>query len=134
MLDEAVGGLIELELGEQLGCARPRRGAIDATEPPDHLQVLEPGEVLVDGRVLAGEADLRTQLGGVVDDVEADDSGLATARRQQRGQDSHRCGLAGAVGPEQPEHGTRLDLEVDSAQRFNLLVGLAQPLSSNRDL
>jgi hypothetical protein len=30
-------------------------------QPPDHLEVLESGEVLVDGCVLAGEADLRAQ-------------------------------------------------------------------------
>ncbi len=40
-------------------------------EAADHLEVLVTGEVLVDRRVLTGEADLRAQGAGVLDDVEA---------------------------------------------------------------
>ena len=47
------------------------RGSPQVVEAADHLEVLEPGQVLVDGRVLAGEPDLRPQLGRVGDHVEA---------------------------------------------------------------
>ena len=39
--------------------ARATRPRAQVVEPADHLEVLEPGQVLVDGRVLAGEPDLR---------------------------------------------------------------------------
>ena len=45
--------------------------ARQVVEPADHLEVLEAGQVLVDRRVLAGEADLGAQRGGVAHDVEA---------------------------------------------------------------
>ena len=114
--------------------ARSRDGlAAQVVEAPDHLQVLEPGQALVDGGVLAREADLLAQLGGVVDDVEPVDARAARRGRQQRGQDAHGGGLAGAVGAEQAEHGPGLDLEVDPAERLDVLVGLlAAPRSRLR--
>jgi hypothetical protein len=39
----------------------------------DHLQVLEAGQVLVDGRVLAREANVPTHLRRLANDVEAGD-------------------------------------------------------------
>ena len=73
-LDDAVGGVGEIELLEQLvgrgACASARRQLV---EPAEHPQVLAPGQVLVDGRVLAGQADDAAQLLGLADDVEAGD-------------------------------------------------------------
>ncbi|HEX2709076.1 MAG TPA: hypothetical protein VHM66_13850 [Solirubrobacterales bacterium] len=46
-------------------------------EAADHLQVLGPGQVLVDRRVLAGEADLGPQLRRFGGDVEPGDPGAA---------------------------------------------------------
>ena len=60
--DQAVGGVAEVEVLQQLGGARPRLALRQVVEPPDHLEVLGPGQVLVDRRVLAGEADPRAQL------------------------------------------------------------------------
>ena len=95
-------------------------------EAPDHHEVLAAGQVLVDRRVLAGQADLRAQRGRVAHDVEAGHAALPAVGRQQRGQDADGGRLAGAVGAEQPEHGARGDVEVDAAQRLDLAVGLAQ--------
>ena len=47
-------------------------------------------------------------------DVEAGDLGPARVGLQQRGQDAHRRGLAGAVGPEQAEDRTPLHAQVDA--------------------
>ena len=72
-LDHAVGGLDEVEALEQLLPAALGLRAAHAVQAADHDQVLEAGEVLVDGGVLPGEADAPAQLGGVADDVEARD-------------------------------------------------------------
>ena len=133
-LDQPVAGLGEVEALEQLGRALARRLAAEVVEPADHLQVLEPGQVLVDGGVLAGEPDLRAQLGGVGDHVEPGDPRAAAGRRQQRGQDPDRGRLAGAVRAEQAEHGAGLDLQVDPAERLDVPVGLPQPLDLDRQL
>ncbi len=64
-LDGALAGVGEVEAVEQLGRALLRRRTRLPVEAPDHRQVLRAGEVLVDRRVLAGEADLLAQLGCV---------------------------------------------------------------------
>ena len=58
-LTRSVGGVGEIETFEQLVGARRRRRAREVGEAADEPQVLAPGEVLVDGRVLTGEADRR---------------------------------------------------------------------------
>ena len=52
----------EVEALQQLGRPRLRLALRQVVELADHLQVLEPGQVLVDRRVLAGEADPPAQL------------------------------------------------------------------------
>ena len=54
---------------------------------------------------------------GARPDVEAVDRRLALGRLDQRGQQPHGRGLAGAVRPEQPEHLATADLEVHPADR-----------------
>ena len=98
-----LGRLGELEALEQLVRARPRLLAGHVVELPDHLEVLEAGQVLVDGRVLAGEPDLGPQRRGVPDDVEAGDARAARVGLEQRGEDPHRGGLARPVRAEQAE-------------------------------
>ena len=131
-LHDAVARVGEIEALEQVGGALTGALAAEVVEEPDHLDVFEPGQVLVDGRVLAGEADPRAQLGGVADDVEAVDAGAPAAGRQERRENPDGGGLAGAVRPQQAEHRAALDLEVDSAQGLDVLVGLAQPLRLDR--
>jgi hypothetical protein len=89
-------------------------------EPADQLEVLEPREVLVDGRALAREPDAETELLGVAHHVEPVDLGAAAGGREQRGEDAHRGGLAGAVGPEESEHRALLHLEVDALERLHV--------------
>ena len=73
-------------------------------EPPDQLQVLAPGEVLVDRGVLAGETDRAAHPVRVLGDVEAEHLARPPSGQEQRGEDAHRGGLARAVRPEQAEH------------------------------
>jgi hypothetical protein len=114
--------------------ARARLALRQVVEPADHLQVLGPGQVLVDRRVLAGEADLGAQLRRLADDVEAGDAGAAAVGREQRGEDADRGRLAGAVRPQQPEHGAGRHREVDPVERAHRPVGLAQALGLDRQV
>ena len=110
-------------------CARARAApTLHAVEPADHLEVLGPGQVLVDGGVLAGEPDLVAHPVGVGQHVDARHLGAAAVGHQQRGQDPHRRRLAGPVGAEQAEDGALGDGEVEAAQGFDLLVVLHQAL------
>ena len=127
--DQAVGGVAEVEALQQLGGAGARLALGQVVEAADHLQVLGPGEVFVDRRVLAGEADLGPQLRRLAGDVEAGDAGAAAVGREQGGEDADRGRLAGAVGPEQAEHGAGGDPQVDPVERAHVAVGLAQSLS-----
>ena len=55
----------------------------------------------------------------------------ALGRAQQRGQDAHGGGLAGAVVAEQAEHRALGDVEVDVAQRPEIAVALAEPFGED---
>ena len=97
--------------GDRLALGEPLQAA-------EQAQVLAAGEALVERGLLAGERDLL-----------AHGARLARRRRgrrpargprwgQQRGEDANGGGLAGAVVPEQAEHGARLHGEVEAAQRL----------------
>jgi hypothetical protein len=131
-LGRALGGVGELEALEQLIGARARLGLAEVVQPSDHLQVLEAGQVLVHGRVLARKADMGAQRRGLSHDVEAGDAGAAPVGLEQRGQDADRGGLAGTVGAQQAEDAAGPRGEVHAAQGADRAVGLLQPLDDDR--
>jgi hypothetical protein len=103
-------------------------------EPPDEAEVLAAGQVLVDGGVLAGEPDRVADLVGGGDDVVPQDAGLTGVRAEDRGQDPDGGRLAGAVGPEQAEHGSRRHGEVDAVKGGNVPEPLDETGRDNRGL
>jgi hypothetical protein len=125
-LGGAVAGVLELELLEQIARALHGTGPCRGVEASDHLEVLEAGEVLVDSGVLPGEADGGAQLRRLGGDVEAGDAGAPGVRLEQRREDPHRGRLAGAVWPQEAEHGALLRLEVDAVEGDHIAVGLGQ--------
>jgi hypothetical protein len=96
-LGRPVGGVLERELLEQLPRPHARALLAELVQPPEHVEVLEPGQVLVDGRVLAGQADALSDLVGLLGDVEPGHHRQALVGLEQRGQDAHGRRLAGAV-------------------------------------
>jgi hypothetical protein len=125
-LRRALGGLDQVEALEQILPALPRRRAALAVEAPHHHEVLEAREVLVDGRVLPGEADPAAQLHGVADDVEPGNADGAGVGLEQRREHADRRRLAGAVGAQQSEHAARWRREVDPVQGPDVAEGLHQ--------
>jgi ABC-type Mn2+/Zn2+ transport system ATPase subunit len=59
------------------------------------------------------------------DPVAVDDA-VAAGRLQQRGQEADRGALAGSVGPDEPEHLARLDLQVQVVDRQQVAVPLGE--------
>ena len=108
-LDDAVRGVDQVELLEQLVRTASRLGRRQLVEQPEHPQVLAPGQVLVDGGVLPGQADDAAQLLGLADDVEAGDGRSARVGLEQRREDPDGRRLAGAVRAEQAEDRALLD-------------------------
>ncbi len=125
------GCLGQIEALQGLGRALAGFRLVEPVQATDHLDVLEPGEVLVDRRALAGETDPVAKLLGVGDHVEAVHLGATAARQQQRRQDPNRGGLAGAVGTEQAEHHPGLDIQVDAFQSFDVTEPAFEPLGTD---
>jgi hypothetical protein len=135
-LDDAIGGVDQLEGGEQLVGPAARLGRGQPVQAPEQDQVLAAGQVLVDRGVLPRQADHRTHVLGLGHDVEAGHRGASGIRTQERGQDPHRRGLAGAVGAEQAEHAALGDLEIEAGQGSDRAgagaVGLVEALGDHR--
>jgi hypothetical protein len=91
-------------------------------------EVLTAGQVGIDRRVLASKADPVADTIGVADHVMAEDLRVPAVGWEDRCQDPDRGGLAGAVGPKQPEHGAGRHLVVDAGQGDHVAEALDQAL------
>ena len=97
-----------------------------AMQAPDHHEVRVRGHQPVDRRLLVGDTDAAAHTAGVVHDVEAADGRGPGGRGGQRGEDPDRGRLARAVVPEEPEHGSGRDVEVEVPQGPEVAVAFAQ--------
>ena len=135
-LDDAVAGVGQVELLEQLVGPSPGLGRRQLVQPAEHPQVLAPGQVLVDRGELAGQADDLAELVRLLDDVEAGHRRPPGVGLEQGGQDPDGGGLAGAVGPEQAEDGALGDGQVEAVESADLalagLVDLDQAFGRDR--
>ncbi len=118
----AVGGLVEVELVQQLGGGLPRIG--DAAQLAYQHQVLPGAEHVVHRGELPGQAYLFANLGGLLRHVEPSDARRAAIGLDQRGQDVDRGRLARAVGSEQSEDRAPPDGERDVVEYRYSLVSL----------
>ena len=121
-----VGGLLEPELLEQplRGRAGVRRA--QALQAPEEPQVLGRREVLVDRRVLAGDADQLADAVRLAGHVDAEDLRVARVDRQQRREHPQHRRLAGAVRAEDAEDLALAHLEVDAVDGAQVAEGLHQ--------
>jgi hypothetical protein len=103
-LGRAVRGVDEVELVQQPGGAAAGLRLLQVVEPPDQLEVLPAGQLLLKGRRLAGQADRAAHRGRLPNDVAAVHHRPPRVRQQQRRQDAHRGRLARTVRPEQAQH------------------------------
>ena len=122
----------EGELLEEVAGAGAGLAPGEPAELADHHEVLQPGEALVDARVLAGEPDVPAYLGRVGDDVEPRDPCPAGVRTGERAQHPHRGGLARPVRAEDTEDGAGVDPEIEPVERARLAVELDEALRLDR--
>ena len=109
-------------------------GGRELREHADHPEVLAPGQVRVDGRVLARQADPPAHRVGVLHHVET--------RAPRRGPRPAPGSWPAPVPrsscrrrwAQQPEHGPRRDLEVHAVQGRQLPEPLDEPLGSDREV
>jgi hypothetical protein len=80
-------------------------------------QILVDRELAIQRRVLGQVADVPFRGHRPVDQIDAADRDAARAGREIAGQHLHRGGLAGAVGPEQPQNFTASQGQIDFADR-----------------
>ena len=107
-------------------CAAGLRAEV--VEPPDHVEVLEPGEVLVHRGVLAGHADPAAQRLAVAGRRRARARSRSPASGlQQGGQHPDRGRLPRPVGAQEAHHGALLDLEVEPVEGRHVAVPLLKP-------
>ena len=130
--DQALGGIGEFELLEQLRRAHGRLALGKVVEPADHLQVLGPGQVFVDRRVLAGEADLRAQQARIALDVDPGDLGAAAVGAEQGREDADGGRLPRSVRAQQGQHAAGRGPQVDAVERLDLAERFAQAASFDR--
>jgi len=92
-------------------------------ELPKHHQVFVPGEVLIDGSILASQANMRTERVGVFDDIEPGHLCSTGVGTQERRQDTHGGGLASAIRAEQGEDAPLLSDQIEPCQgmRFSIM-------------
>ena len=100
--------------------------AAEVVQAPDELEVLEPGQVLVHRRVLAGQTDPLAHLARLLDDIEPRHPCDAVVRAKERREDTDGRCLARAVRSEEPVDGAGLHAQVDTLQRLHLSVLLAE--------
>ena len=127
-LQRPIGRVGESEALEQL--ARPVLGqaprqVIQGAHEPE---VLPAGEHLVDGGVLAGEADAEPDGLRMAGDVDAEHGRVALLERDDGREDAHGGRLAGAVGAEEPQHRAGIDAERHAVERDDLAELLADVL------
>ncbi len=118
----------------RISLAPARLGRGEVVEAADHVDVLQAREVLVDGGVLAREADHVAKSLGVADDVVTGDARAAGVGFEQRRQDPDRGSFARAVRSEQPENRARLDLEIDAVEGPHVAEALPDPVDDYRGL
>ncbi len=126
----------------------PLEGLLDTpppclpVEPEDlrgELQVLDHGQVVVERKALGHVPDLGAQALGFDGELAAQHARVSRGRSQETDEQSNQRRLAGAVGPEKPEHLAAADGEIDPvdrdqrAERAAQLPGLDDRLTGQSD-
>ena len=106
-------------------------GGGDAFDLRDELEILGDAHVGIERRRFRQVARAALGFDRLLEHVEPRDDGLAVGRRHVAGQDPHRRGLAGAVGPRKPRISPRSTREADIVDRGHPAVPFREVLNLN---
>ena len=95
---------------------RVDRGCVGAGGPCREPQVLQHGQFVVTGRLVADESHQTTVSSPIDAEVEPQDLSDARVQRNESGEDAQQRRLPGAVSPREQDDFSRLDIEVDTGQ------------------
>ena len=129
---DAVGGVAKPDELEQLVDPRAERRARHAVDAALQHEVLAPGRLPVDARVLRDVADRAADTVRMPHDVFARDERAARVGLRQRRKRANGRRLAGAVRPEQAENLALAHGERDAVERLHVLVALPKVLGDDR--
>ena len=132
--DAPVGGVLQVDDGEQLGHAVGGLASRHALEAALQREQFAAGLEVVESGLLERDADAPPHLGGPLPDVDAVDPSAAGGGAQQRGEHADGGGLAGAVRAEEAEDLPALDGEVDAVDGADGGKVPHEPLGPDRRL
>jgi hypothetical protein len=127
-----VSRLRQVEPLQQLAGAAAGLLAGQLEQAAEHLEVLPPGQELVDRRELPRQAEQLADGGRLAYDVVAKDLRPARIRRQQRGQNANQRGLARSIRAQQAKHHPSGNLEPRTIQRHGRPEALDHALDPHR--
>ena len=127
-----VAALAEPELADQRVDARHGESRGQVPQAGGEAEVLLHGEVAVERGVLEHEADGAPHGEVVLGHVVPHDPRRPPGRREQRGEQMDRGGLAGAVRPEQAEELAGSHVEIELLERADRAEILAEPACLDR--
>lgn len=96
-------------------------------------EVLLHRQKAVDTDLLKDETESPTNGLALAADIMAEDSGLASGWGEEGCQQQHRRGLAGPIGPENPDHSAWRHDQIERVERAYIAVVASQPLSLDRE-
>ncbi len=108
------------------------RGCAVAVEPGQQLEVLASGQVRVEPRCLHEPGDALQRPRAHTQRVMPEQLHRALARHDQAERHAQRRRLARPVGPQEPVHVSRTDVQVDVIDREHVLVALHQSSGADR--
>ena len=108
------------ELGEQVGPPLPGLAKAQPRSRPSISKVFAACQNVVQGGVLANQADAVPDLRSLRDHVEAGHPGTAAIRAEQRGQEPDRRRLACPIRTEQGDHAAPSHLEIKSVEDLDI--------------
>jgi hypothetical protein len=97
----------------------------------DELEDLAAAQIIIEQRIIRKITDVPFHFDAISVAVEPVDRHAAAGRDQDAHQHANGGGLAGAVGPEKPEHLASLDGQIEVAHGRELAVRLREMLERN---
>jgi hypothetical protein len=108
--------------------------ALQTGQPAEKMKIFATGKTRIQGDFLRHQAKMLFCLMGLFENVDSADRYGTAVGAHQGAHDGYRRGFAGAIGPQQAQGFTRIDMQVHIPQRRCSLtwIGFSQPSDDER--